>query len=148
MNASVPEARSEPFNSLGGQAIAWLDENGTVVVDNRLLQCDYPSDFEAAERATQCVKWIFHIHEHQTANDRIYSRFDLDFTKIPGNEPYVGQVIGLSPLLGECHLGPITVCTNYAASWPDKSSGQECDITGSRADIQDAHARGDAGLFE
>src|SRR6266702_2258544 len=116
MNTSVFETRSEPFSRLGGQAIEWLDEDGTIVVDVRLLQCDHATDFEIAKDATQRVKWICRIHEHETPNDRVYSWANLNFSEISHHETHVRQAMRHSALLGERHLGGIPVCTDYTAA--------------------------------
>src|ERR1022692_4748497 len=105
MNTGVLESRSEPFSSLGGQAIEWLNQDGTIIVDDRLLQCDHTSRFEISERAPQRVKWICRIHEHETTNDSVYVWAKLDLPKIPHYKTHISQAVCSCPLLGERHLG-------------------------------------------
>src|SRR5271169_1485610 len=117
----------------------WLDEDGTIVIDVRFLQCNHATDFEIAKDATQRIKWICRIHEHETPNDRVHSWANLNFSEIPNRETHVSQTIRPGALLGERHLGGIQVCTDYTAARPNKPGRQECDITRSRSDIKNMH---------
>ena len=139
MNTSVLETCPEPFGRLCGQAIEWLDEDRAIVVDVRFLQCNHATDFEIAKDATQRIKWICRIHEHEASDDRVHSRANLNCAEIANRETYVSQTIRRSALLGERHLGGVQVCTDYAAAQPYKARRQECDITRSGSDIKNVH---------
>ncbi len=78
----------------------------------------------------------------------VYGWAKLDLPKIPHDKTHIGHAVPSRPLLGECHLGGITIHANDTASRRYKTGRGECDVTRSGADIKDAHARCDAGPLE
>src|SRR5215510_13252068 len=141
MNASVLETRSEPLNDLGCQGIERLDEYGTLIVDYGLLQRDDAANPEIAEDSAQSVERVRDIHEHETANNRVDRRTELDVPKILRDEVHVSHALRPSPLVGERHLGRIAVYADYSTTRPHNSRRQERNVTRSRADVENVHTR-------
>jgi hypothetical protein len=129
MNTGMLESRSEPSSSLGRQAIEWLNKDGTIVFDDRLLQCDHAPRPEIAEGTAKGVKWIGGIHEHEAANDRVYGGCEYNLPKIRRHEANIRQASCFRSLLSKRYLSWVTVYADYIAFWSNKLSRQERNVT-------------------
>src|SRR5688572_30290539 len=145
MNSCMLESRPEPFRDPGSQAVERLDEHRAAIVDDRLLQRDHASRLEIANHATQRVDRIRRIHQNETAYDSVYRPAHLDFPEIVDHEAHVSQALRRGSPFGERYLRGIAVHADDTAARSHPLCGQDRNITGSRTDIEDAHACADAG---
>src|SRR6516225_12467130 len=128
MNACVFESGSKPLSSPGGQTIERLDKYRTLIVDDRLLECNYAARSKISKSAPYRVEWICRIHENESSNNCVHSRGEFDFPEIARHKANVCEALRLGALRGELDLGGVAVNTGDITRWPHQLGGQQRDI--------------------
>jgi len=117
MDARLLEPGSEPLSSPSGWTIEWLDEYGTLIVDDRHLERNYAARLKTSKSAPHRVQWISCIHENESSNNCVHGRSKFDFPKIACHKVNVCEALRPSSLLGVLHLGGISVNAGDVTGW-------------------------------
>ena len=136
------EGLDDPVGGGRPQRAVGLADDGAHV---HLLEGDHAARPHALQQPAQGGRRIVQVHQDQPADERVDRGGHGDLGQVLDDEGDVGQAGGAGPALGHRDRLGRPVDAEHGPGRADQPGGQERHVAGAAADVEDPHARGQAG---